>query len=198
MLVERKIAAEFLELLIAEIPKLKIGDPLSDDTEYGPLISGAHRERVHAIVADAIANGATLLAGGKMPAEPGTGYYYLPTILDGVDAKSRAATDEIFGPVLTVERFDDEEQAIASANGSRYGLAAYVWTSRTDRALRVAERAQNRDGVGQQFLSARSADSVRRREDERARAARRPLQHGVLDRAETCLYRLRQRREHDG
>jgi len=140
LLVESSIAAEFLELLIAEIPKLKIGDPLSDDTEYGPLISGAHRERVHAIVAEAIANGGRVLAGGKIPAEPTTGFYYLPTILDGVDAKSRAATDEIFGPVLTVERFDDEEQAIASANASRYGLAAYVWTSRTDRALRVAER----------------------------------------------------------
>jgi acyl-CoA reductase-like NAD-dependent aldehyde dehydrogenase len=140
LLVESSVAPEFLELLIAEIPKLKIGDPLSDDTEYGPLISGAHRERIHAIVAEAIANGAKVLAGGKVPAEPSTGFYYLPTILDGVGPKSRAASEEIFGPVLTMERFDDEAQAIASANASRYGLAAYVWTSRTDRALRVAER----------------------------------------------------------
>jgi aminomuconate-semialdehyde/2-hydroxymuconate-6-semialdehyde dehydrogenase len=140
LLVERKVANEFLELLIAEIPKLKIGDPLRDDTEYGPLISGAHRERVHAMVADAIANGASVLAGGKIPASPATGFYYLPTLLDNVDARSRAGSEEIFGPVLTVERFDDEEQAIASANASRYGLAAYVWTSNTDRALRVAER----------------------------------------------------------
>ncbi len=131
LLVESSVAAEFIELLIAEIPKLKIGDPLKDDTEYGPLISGAHRERVHALVADAIANGASVLAGGKIPAEPATGFYYMPTILDGVDAKSRAASEEIFGPVLTVERFDDEEQAIASANASRYGLAAYVWTSKS-------------------------------------------------------------------
>lgn len=138
LLIEKKVAAEFLELLIAEIPKLKIGDPLKDDTEYGPLISGAHRERVHAMVADAIANGASVLAGGKIPAEPATGFYYMPTILDHVDAKSRAASEEIFGPVLTVERFDDEEQAIASANATRYGLAAYVWTSKIDRALRVA------------------------------------------------------------
>ena len=70
LLVERKVAAEFLELLIAEIPKLKIGDPLADDTEYGPLISGAHRERVHAMVADAIGKGAIVLAGGKIPADP--------------------------------------------------------------------------------------------------------------------------------
>ena len=138
LLVDSKVAAEFLALLIAEIPKLKIGDPLDDATEYGPLISGAHRERVHAMVADAIANGASVLAGGKIPAEPATGFYYMPTILDGVDAKSRASSEEIFGPVLTVERFDDEEQAIASANASRYGLAAYVWTSKVDRALRIA------------------------------------------------------------
>src|SRR5258708_22141040 len=144
LLVESRVAADFLELLIAEIPKLKIGDPLLEDTEYGPLISGAHRERVHAIVADAIANGASVLAGGKIPAAPATGYYYLPTILDNVDAKSRAASEEIFGPVLTVERFDDEEQAIASANATRYGLAAYVWTSKIDRALRAAERLNTR------------------------------------------------------
>src|SRR5260370_3311417 len=140
MVVESRVAADFLELLIAEIPKLKIGDPLLEDTEYGPLISGAHRERVHAIVADAIANGASALAGGKIPASPATGFYYLPTLLDNVDAKSRAGSEEIFGPVLTVERFDDEEQAIASANASRYGLATYVWTSNTELALRVAER----------------------------------------------------------
>jgi len=140
LLVDRKISAEFLDLLAAEIPRLKIGDPLADGTEYGPLISGAHRERVHSFVADALANGAKILAGGKTPAEPARGFYYLPTILDGVDANSRAVSEEIFGPVLTVERFDDEEQAIALANATRFGLAAYVWTSNVDRALRVAEK----------------------------------------------------------
>jgi acyl-CoA reductase-like NAD-dependent aldehyde dehydrogenase len=140
LLVDSKVAADFIELLRTEIPRLKIGDPLREDTEYGPLISGAHRERVHALVADAIANGATVLAGGKIPASPATGFYYLPTLLDNVDPNSRAASEEIFGPVLTVERFDDEAHAIASANATRYGLAAYVWTSKTDRALRVAER----------------------------------------------------------
>ena len=140
LLVDRKISDEFLGLLAAEIPRLKIGDPLADGTDYGPLISGAHRERVHSFVADAVANGARILAGGKNPAELVQGFYYLPTLLDGVDAKSRAVSEEIFGPVLTVERFDDEEQAIASANATRFGLAAYVWTSNVDRALRVAEK----------------------------------------------------------
>jgi aminomuconate-semialdehyde/2-hydroxymuconate-6-semialdehyde dehydrogenase len=140
LLIDRKISAEFLDLLVAEIPRLKIGDPLADGTDYGPLISGAHRERVHSFVADAVANGAKILVGGKTPAEPARGFYYLPTILDGVDANSRAVSEEIFGPVLTVERFDDEEQAIAIANATRFGLAAYVWTSNVDRALRVAEK----------------------------------------------------------
>jgi acyl-CoA reductase-like NAD-dependent aldehyde dehydrogenase len=140
LLVDRRVAADFLDLLAAEIPRLKIGDPLADGTEYGPLISGAHRERVHSFVADAVANGAKILTGGKTPAEPARGFYYLPTLLERVDVNSRAVSEEIFGPVLTVERFDDEEQAIASANSTRFGLAAYVWTSNVDRALRVAEK----------------------------------------------------------
>jgi len=139
LLVDGRVAADFLELLATEIALLKIGDPLDDETEYGPLISAAHRERVHSFVAEAVANGAKLLAGGKIPAEPARGFYYLPTLLDEVSAKSRAVCEEIFGPVLTVERFDDEQQAIASANATPYGLAAYVWTSNVDRALRVAE-----------------------------------------------------------
>ena len=140
LLIDSRVAANFLELLAGEIATLKIGDPLADGTEYGPLISGAHRERVHSFVAEAVAKGAKILAGGKMPAEHGRGFYYSPTLLDGVDATSRAVSEEIFGPVLTVERFDDEEQAIASANATRFGLAAYVWTSNVDRALRVAEK----------------------------------------------------------
>ena len=139
LLVDGRVAADFLELLATEIALLKIGDPLADETEYGPLISAAHRERVHSFVAEAVAKGAKLLAGGKIPAEPARGFYYLPTLLDEVGAKSRAVCEEIFGPVLTVERFDDEQQAIASANATPYGLAAYVWTSNVDRALRVAE-----------------------------------------------------------
>jgi len=140
LLVDGRVAADFLELLATEIALLKIGDPLADETEYGPLISAAHRERVHSFVAEAVAKGAKLLAGGKIPAEPARGFYYLPTLLDEVGAKSRAVCEEIFGPVLTVERFDDEQQAIASANATPYGLAAYVWTSNVDRALRVAEK----------------------------------------------------------
>jgi acyl-CoA reductase-like NAD-dependent aldehyde dehydrogenase len=140
LIVESRVASDFLELLKKEISRLKIGDPLQEGTEYGPLISAAHRDRVDSFVTEAVAGGAKLLAGGKAPITPATGFYYLPTLLDEVDPNFRAVSEEIFGPVLTVERFDDEGQAITSANATRYGLAAYVWTSKVDRALRVAER----------------------------------------------------------
>ncbi|HEY6418662.1 MAG TPA: aldehyde dehydrogenase [Candidatus Binataceae bacterium] len=139
LLVEHRVAREFIKLLLEEVSRLKIGDPLKEGTEYGPLISAAHREHVHSHVADAIADGAKLLTGGKRPHGHARGFYYLPTVLDEAGPKSHAVCEEIFGPVLTVERFDNEEQAVAMANATRYGLAAYLWTSKLARALRVAE-----------------------------------------------------------
>jgi aminomuconate-semialdehyde/2-hydroxymuconate-6-semialdehyde dehydrogenase len=140
LLVDRRIAQEFLGLLLGEIEKLKIGDPLDQATDYGPLISASHRERVHGFVTEAVAAGAKMLCGGTAPAKPPRGYYYLPTVLDGVDATSRVVSEEIFGPVLTVERFEDEAEAIAKANATRFGLSGYVWTTRMERALRVANQ----------------------------------------------------------
>lgn len=140
LLVDRRIAAEFLGLLLGEIGKLKIGDPLDHATDYGPLISASHRERVHGFVTEAVAAGAELLCGGAAPSKPERGYYYLPTVLDGVNEKSRAVSEEIFGPVLTVERFEDEAEAIALANATRFGLSGYLWTTRMERALRVANQ----------------------------------------------------------
>jgi acyl-CoA reductase-like NAD-dependent aldehyde dehydrogenase len=140
LLIEKRIAADFISILIDEVKKLRIGDPLDEATEYGPLISAAHRERVHSFVAAAVSAGAEILIGGKQIENPREGFYYQPTILDRVTSASDAVCEEIFGPVLTVERFDDEAQAIAFANSTRYGLAAYLWTSKLDRALRVADR----------------------------------------------------------
>jgi aminomuconate-semialdehyde/2-hydroxymuconate-6-semialdehyde dehydrogenase len=140
LLVERRIADDFIALLLDEVRGLKIGDPLEAGTDYGPLISAAHRERVHGFVTEAVRDGAKVLCGGKRPEQFARGFYYLPTVLDDVHADSRAVCEEIFGPVLTIERFDAEDAAVASANATRYGLAAYLWTSNLDRALRVAER----------------------------------------------------------
>ena len=140
LLVERKIADEFIAMVLDDMRKLKIGDPLKDDTEYGPLISAAHRSRVDSFVKEAVADGAALLAGGAIPEHPRPGYYYLPTVLDRLQPGAHAVCEEIFGPVLTVERFEDEEQAVTMANATRYGLAAYIWTRELERALRVAAR----------------------------------------------------------
>ncbi len=139
LLVERRIADQFIDLVLAETGKLRIGDPLEETTDFGPLISAAHRERVDGFVKETLADGGKLLAGGRPPEKPKQGFYYLPTVLDHVSPKSRAVCEEIFGPVLTVERFEDEDEAIAMANAGRYGLAAYLWTSRLDRALRLAD-----------------------------------------------------------
>ena len=138
LLVERNIADEFIAMVLGDMRRLKIGDPLNDDTEYGPLISAAHRDRVDSFVKEAVAGGAELLAGGAIPEHPRPGYYYLPTVLNRLRPDAPAVREEIFGPVLSVERFEDEEEAAAMANATRYGLAAYIWTRDLERALRVA------------------------------------------------------------
>ncbi len=140
LLVDSGVASDFIGLLLDEVGKLRIGDPLQEGTEYGPLISAAHRERVHSFVEQAAAEGAKVLTGGKVPESPSEGFYYLPTILDGLSSGAHAVCEEIFGPVLSVQRFDSEAEAIALANSTLYGLAAYVWTSKLERAIRVSDR----------------------------------------------------------
>jgi acyl-CoA reductase-like NAD-dependent aldehyde dehydrogenase len=140
LLVERKVAEEFVAMVIEDTSRLRVGDPLDDRTEYGPLITAAHRSRVDAFIKEAVHEGAQVLIGGKVPEQHQRGFYYSPTILDRAAPRSRAVCEEIFGPVLTVERFDDEDEAAAMANAGNYGLAAYLWTSKLERALRMAER----------------------------------------------------------
>jgi acyl-CoA reductase-like NAD-dependent aldehyde dehydrogenase len=141
LLVERRISEEFVAMVIEETLRLRIGDPLDEKTEYGPLITSAHRDRVDGFVKEAVRGGAQVLIGGAIPNQPqGGGFYYMPTIVDKVAPRSRAVCEEIFGPVLTVERFDDEEEAAAMANAGNFGLAAYIWTSNLERSLRLAQR----------------------------------------------------------
>lgn len=120
--------------------QVKVGDPTDPDVQMGPLISAAQRDRVQAHVDGAVSDGAKVVTGGGRPPGMDVGFYFEPTILTDVDPDSTIAQEEVFGPVLTVLRYRDDDDAVAIANNSRYGLSGAVWSSDTGRALGVARR----------------------------------------------------------
>jgi len=140
VLAQRGVVDQVVAGLAQFAGALKVGDPLEDDTVVGPLITEAHRERVEGYIASGVADGAEVVAGGSRPEHLDTGWYVPPTLLAGCRGDMRAVQEEIFGPVIVVVPFDDEEEAMALANGTEFGLYDYVWTADTTRALRVAER----------------------------------------------------------
>ena len=131
------VADEFARRLAARMEQLRLGRGTEPDTDIGPLIDATQRDKVHELVTDAVDRGATVLTGGGPLAGPG--YFYRPTVLTHVADQSRVLTEEIFGPVAPIVSFETEDEAIAKANDSEYGLMGYVFTSNLDRALRVAE-----------------------------------------------------------
>lgn len=140
LFVERSIHDEFVQRLVAAAVDLPVGDPMLDATRIGPLVSGEHREKVESYIRIATDDGGELVTGGRRPNSDGLsrGYYLEPTIVANVPIASRASQEEIFGPVLVTEAFDHESEAIASANGTPFGLAGMVWTENLTRAHRVA------------------------------------------------------------
>jgi succinate-semialdehyde dehydrogenase/glutarate-semialdehyde dehydrogenase len=134
------VADEFAEKLANKLGSMKVGRGTDDSVEVGPLIDDNQRSKVSELVEDAVGRGAKALVGGH--ARDGAGYFYDPTVLTDVPDDARLLSEEIFGPVAPVKGFGDEDEAIAAANDTEYGLVAYVYTSNLKRALRVCEKLE--------------------------------------------------------
>ena len=139
--VQRGIHDEFAGRLAERMGAMRVGPGTDPGTEVGPLVDEPSVRKVDSLVRDAVSQGARLLAGGK--AIDGAGYYYPPTVVTNVPLQARMVSEEIFGPVASVIPFDTEDEVIAAANDSEYGLAAYVFTEDLRRGLRVSERIES-------------------------------------------------------
>ena len=145
LLVERSIHEQVANEVARRADLIKLGGAYDEAAETGALISAAHRDKIEKFVADAIAEGAVLRAGGKRPDEPELkdGYFYRPTVLDNCNTKMNCVQDESFGPIMTIEVFDTEDEAVALGNDTIYGLAGAVWTKDSEKAQRVARRLRH-------------------------------------------------------
>jgi aldehyde dehydrogenase (NAD+)/betaine-aldehyde dehydrogenase len=139
LILDERIADEFLRRFLDLAASIRVGDPKERDTELGPLTSPGHRDRVLSHLKVAVDEGAEVLTGGRAPADPAlaAGCYLEPTVLTA-RPDSRVASEEVFGPVVTVHRFTDEAQALQIANGVEYGLGGGLWTRDLSRAHRIA------------------------------------------------------------
>lgn len=142
LLVQRSIYDQFVERVAARVQRLNVGHPLDPATEIGPLIHQRHLAKVLSYFRIAREDGATIRAGGAPATAVPGGYFVQPTLFTHATNTMRIAREEIFGPVLTAIPFEDEAEAIAIANDTAYGLAAYIWTSDTGRAFRMAHQVE--------------------------------------------------------
>ncbi|GAA4991980.1 aldehyde dehydrogenase family protein [Kineococcus glutinatus] len=153
ILVQRSVHDRFLELLEPAVRAVRVGDPRAAGTTMGPLISAAHRARVASYLEPGPLGGAEVAFTGSAP--DGGGFWFAPTVVLAPDPSVPVATEEVFGPVVTVTAFDDEADAVRIANASRYGLSGSIWTENLGRALRVARAVEAGN------LSVNSHSSVR-------------------------------------
>ena len=142
-IVHRSKYDEMVDRLAAVAGNMKVGDPLDEDTIVGPVISATQRERIEAYVGAGADEGADIVVDGRRPAHMERGYYVAPTLIAGCKPEMKPVKEEIFGPVVVVLPFDDDEEAVAIANGTDFGLYDYVMTSDTERGFRLAGRLRS-------------------------------------------------------
>ncbi len=154
-IIHQAIYDSFLRKFVAAVERIRVGDPMDESTDLGPLATAAIRDELHRQVKQSIVAGARCLIGGKI--RPGAGFYYEPTVLDNIPAGSPAAQEELFGPVASVFKARDREDAIAIANSTRFGLGASAWTNDS------AERARLIEGIesGLVFINEMVASDAR-------------------------------------
>ncbi len=141
ILIEKSIYEKFRDAYVEKISRLKVGDPTDPETRVGAIVSEAHKDKILSYIALAQEEGGRILCGGKAVKVEGRcadGWFIQPTVIEGLTQSCRTNQEEIFGPVVTIQPFDTEEEALEMANGVRYGLATTVWTSDLKRAHRVA------------------------------------------------------------
>ncbi|MEV8017626.1 aldehyde dehydrogenase family protein [Streptomyces sp. NPDC086554] len=147
LIIEESVRERFVAELARRASKIKLGRGTEDGVECGPLVSQQQREKTEMYVASALEEGAVLRSGGKRPepsdARPATGYFYEPTVLDQCHREMKVVREEVFGPVLTVETFRTEDEAVALANDTEYGLAGAVWTTDAGLGRRMARRMRH-------------------------------------------------------
>lgn len=138
-LVHAKIHDALVDRMAGHVQSLRVGRGLDEGVHIGPMINARQRDRVEALVIEAVRGGVTVLAGGSRPAHLERGYFYAPTLLGAVKPEMPVYAEEIFGPVMPVASFHDLDEALAVANATEYGLAAYVWTNDLKTAIRASE-----------------------------------------------------------
>jgi acyl-CoA reductase-like NAD-dependent aldehyde dehydrogenase len=140
-IVVKNVANEFIEKFVQKTEKLKVGDPLSDDTDIGPLVNAGGLKKIDSQVKESVKEGAEVLTGGEQVGKKG--YFYRPTVLKNVNPKMQIAQEEVFGPVAPIIVAGDEVEAIELANDSEYGLGASIWTQDLDKAERLSSSVES-------------------------------------------------------
>jgi succinate-semialdehyde dehydrogenase len=141
-LIARTIADEFVDRVATIVGALRVGPGLDPQTQVGPLINAKQRAHVETLVESARTGGATVRVGGQRPSDRESGFFYAPTVVADVRPSMPIYEEEIFGPVMPIASFDDVDEAVAMANLTRYGLAAYVWTNNLRAAMHASERLE--------------------------------------------------------